>query len=629
MELRPYQKEAIQAIEKDFQSNQRLILVMATGCGKTIVFSHIAEDFVKQGKRVLILAHREELLYQAQDKLKAACGIESSIEKASHFADSKAPVIIASIQTICRDERLKNYPGGTFGLIIVDEAHHSVARTYEKVLHHFAETKVLGVTATPNRADRCSLAKFYDKISFEYNLPQAIKEHFLSNIHVKNIPLKLDISKVKITAGDFQAKDLGNALSPYLAQIADVMATECKGRHTVVFLPLVHLAQEFTQMLNERGLRTAEIHADSEDRADVLEAFHKGSIDVICNAMLLTEGFDEPTIDCIVILRPTKSDSLFAQMVGRGTRLAEGKDNLLLLDFLWQTKKHDMCHPSVLIAPTLEVAERMQRIIRKRKTSIDLENALLLALDEKFKETSVKEQEAYLLVDLSKELDKAEISYFEPTFQWEKEKVTAKQTRLLESFGIDTSAITSKGLACLVISTLMDRKEKGLATLRQVRFLAKKGFQKANTWTFQQADGMIRVIADNGWKIPDGIQPATFVPSKDLKPEKKPSKPGCVSFDECVAPLAAYITTRDYVADMNVIRLLSKKHPGKMPVVFSRMDTGTLSCVPQKYWLDSSKETKDWLEGYFDSALRYYPADTLSAFILRALSKKMIVRDLA
>lgn len=266
MQLRPYQKEAIAAIQKHFNDGElRTLLVMATGCGKTVVFTSIAQSVVKKGGRVLILAHREELLMHAQDKLQRFWGIHGAIEKAEQTAvGTDASVVIASIQTICLDARLKSYPGGTFDLIIIDEAHHSVSRTYQKVLSHFGHTKVLGVTATPERADKKYLAEIYSSIAYEYPLLQAIHDGYLVNIEVKTIPLKLDISNVKETAGDYQLGDLGDALRPYLTQIADTMAVECRKKRTVVFLPIVELAKEFSEMLNLRGFRAAEIDCQSE-----------------------------------------------------------------------------------------------------------------------------------------------------------------------------------------------------------------------------------------------------------------------------------------------------------------------------------------------------------------------------
>lgn len=523
MELRPYQRQAIQAINKKFSQNKkRVLLVMATGCGKTIVFANLAKEYVDRGERVLILAHRGELLEQAQDKLKRACGLDSALEKADATAvDSKAPVVVASIQTLGRDNRLKDYPGGSFGLIIIDEAHHSVSNMYQKVLSHFANTKVLGVTATPDRADKKTLAEIYDEVAFEYNMPQAIKDGWLAPIRVKNIPLKVDISKVKTSMGDFNTGDLGHALEPYLKRIASIMQRECQGRKTIVFLPLVDLAKKFTTMLTERGFRAAELDGESTNdaRSGTLADFHAGKYNVLCNAMLLTEGFDEPDTDCIVVLRPTKSRSLYAQMVGRGTRRAIKKDYLLLLDFLWLTKKHDLCRPAQLIAPDTKTAERMTRIMQERKEPISLEEALKEALERNLRKNVDRKSRDFFLVDLSRNLGDSELAIYEPTFKWEKEQVTEKQLHFIEALGIkDTKAITTKGLANQIINKLKTRRDNGLASIGQIKYLKGYGFQKVELWTKGEASWMVETICHNHWQVPDNIDPRTCIP-KRLRPQ--------------------------------------------------------------------------------------------------------------
>ena len=160
-------------------------------------------------------------------------------------------------------------------------------------------------------------------------------------------------------SGDFKAGDIATALDPYLYQIADEMEKYCKNRKTVVFLPLVKTSQKFRDILIEKGFKAAEVNGESKDRAEVLEAFDRGDYNVLCNSMLLTEGWDCPSVDCIVVLRPTKVRSLYSQMVGRGTRLHPGKEHLLLLDFLWHTERHELCHPADLICTDREVAQKM------------------------------------------------------------------------------------------------------------------------------------------------------------------------------------------------------------------------------------------------------------------------------
>lgn len=204
-----------------------------------------------------------------------------------------------------------------------------------------------------------NLGQYFEHLAYEYSLPRAIKEGYLSPIKAVTIPLKLDLTGVGVQAGDFKNSDLDTALDPYLHQIAREMRTYCAQRKTVVFLPLVRTSQKFRDILEQEGFRAAEVNGSSEDRAEVLRDFNDGKYNVLCNSMLLTEGWDCPSVDCVVVLRPTKIRSLYCQMVGRGTRIAPGKDHLLLLDFLWHTERHELCHPASLICESPEVAQRM------------------------------------------------------------------------------------------------------------------------------------------------------------------------------------------------------------------------------------------------------------------------------
>ena len=313
MELRKYQKESIDSVLNEWnQGRKRTLLVLPTGCGKTVVFTKLAEEMVKQGKRVLILAHRTELLEQASDKLYKITGLKTSLEKADSTAiGSWYRVTVGSVQTLQRDKRLNQFPKDYWDVIIVDEAHHILSDGYMKVMEYFDVANVLGVTATPDRSDMRNLGSYFDSLAYEYSLVQAIKEGYLSKIKALTIPLDLDLSSVAMSAGDFKASDVGTALDPYLVQIADEMAKYCKDKKTVVFLPLVKTSQKFRDILNERGFKAAEVNGESKDRAEVLEDFEKGRYNVLCNSMLLTEGWDCPSVDCVVVLRPTKVRALY------------------------------------------------------------------------------------------------------------------------------------------------------------------------------------------------------------------------------------------------------------------------------------------------------------------------------
>ena len=235
MELRPYQQEARQAVtEKWNNGDKRTLLVLPTGCGKTIVFAKISEDCVRHGDRVLILAHRGELLDQAAEKIKKSTGLGCAVEKAEESClGSWFRITVGSVQTLMRQSRLERFSQDYFNTIIIDEAHHCVSGSYQRILQYFSEAKVLGVTATPDRGDMKNLGSVFESLAYEYSLPQAIREGYLSPIKALTVPLKMDLTGVGIQSGDFKAGDLGTALDPYLEQIAVEMEKVCRDRKTV------------------------------------------------------------------------------------------------------------------------------------------------------------------------------------------------------------------------------------------------------------------------------------------------------------------------------------------------------------------------------------------------------------
>jgi superfamily II DNA or RNA helicase len=493
-------------------------------CGKTIVFAKITEDRVRVGERVLIMAHREELLKQAADKIEKATGLKSAVEKAEQSCKgSWYRVVVGSVQTLTRDKRLKQFSRDFFDTIIIDEAHHSVSDSYQHVLQYFDGAKVLGVTATPDRSDMRNLGTYYNSLAYEYSLPQAIKDGYLSKIVAQTIPLTIDISGVGFSAGDYKMGELGTALDPYLAQIAQEMLTYCADRKTVVFLPLVKTSQKFCELLNQAGFNAAEVNGNSNDREQVLQDFDAGKYNVLCNSMLLTEGWDCPSVDCVIVLRATKSRSLYSQMVGRGTRLYPGKDHVLLLDFLWNTEKHELCRPACLIAESEDVAAKMTEKLNESGKPEELE-----VLEQEASEDVVSDREAALadklaamkkrkrrLVDplqFEMSIQAEDLSGYVPSFGWEMGPATKKQLDALEKFGVFGDEIENAGKAKLILDKLIKRKESGLATPRQIRLLESRGFQHVGTWTFAAATKLIGRIAARGWRIPSDIKPAEYIP---------------------------------------------------------------------------------------------------------------------
>ena len=489
MELRPYQREAVNAIIDHWNEWQRELLVLPTGCGKTVVFNTVAHG---RPGNVLILAHRDELIEQARDKYFRMFGeatgkikgVESALER----------VTVGSVQTMMR----RDY-SGQFGTVIVDEAHHTISDSYMTVLGQFPEARVLGVTATPDRGDKKSLARFYEGIAYEYGLKQAIGEGYLCPITARTVPLEIDMSNVKISCGDFQVDSIAETLEPYLPKIAEAVQTYAAGRKTVIFCPLISIAQELAGMIP--GAR--EVNGGSADRKETLEWFdNAGPGAVLCNAMLLTEGWDCPSVDCVVVLRPTKIRSLYAQMIGRGTRLSPGKENLLILDFLWLCKKHNLCKPANLVADVEDDVEKVTRESEQEEIDLldavsDAEEARRSALAAELAKQQKKKSRLLNPLDVFTLLDDSLLDY-EPIFAWEQADASEAQVRALENFGVDAEGVT-KGFACKMLDSLISRADKKMATVRQISALRKFGYEPID-WTFEQASKKMSQLAAVGWK---------------------------------------------------------------------------------------------------------------------------------
>lgn len=546
---RPYQQKAAAAIHREWDAgNKKTLVVMPTGTGKTIVFASIVNDQVAKGEHVLILAHREEFLQQASDKLKMVTGLETALEKAQSSAlDSDKMVVVASVQTLSKQNWLMKYPRDYFGTIIIDEAHHTAAKTYKGILEHFVDAKVLGVTATPDRSDMKSLSDIFDSLAFEYKLPDAIREGYLCKINTKTIPVEVDISKVHINAGDFSAQDLGNVLDLYLDTIADAIVRECQNRKTVIFTPLVRISKRLCNILNKRNFKTAEVNGASADRKDVLKGFDNGEYKALTNAMLLTEGWDCPTVDCIICLRPTKSRSLYAQIVGRGTRLCEGKKNLLVLDFLWLTKKHSLCHPADIFCEDPEVAQKTTDMLadaaltgsNSQENFGSPELGLIEAIEEA--QTELDEEKRKALCELEKQdtiqrklkaqrqkprglvdplqyifsIEAPELNDYQPMFESERQEPSDDIIDSISCYGVKGDAIKSQGLAAAILKRLIARRASGMATPKQIRCLESFGFVHVGRWTLRYASSFLDIISSHDWKLPNGFDASTLDPEKN------------------------------------------------------------------------------------------------------------------
>ena len=347
--LRDYQTDAIDAIEKSWANGTtRPAVVLPTGAGKTVVFSHLAARAHERTGRTLVLAHREELLNQAAAKIRSvAPHLKTGIVKAERDEHDGSDIVVASVQTLAvprRRERIENV-----GLVIVDEAHHAAADSYRTVLNHFGcfdGTPAAGFTATMARQDG-GLADIWEDVVFRLDILTMISRKFLVDVRGKSVVVEgLDLSQVKSRGGDYQEGQLGAVLAESGAPkaVADAYVRFASDRPGVVFTPTVETAQQMAEVLNEAGISTACVWGEmtSADRRSALARYEKGDVQVLANCMVLTEGFDAPWASCCVVARPTRSAPLYVQMVGRVLRTFPGKKDALVLDVAGVTGRHKL-----------------------------------------------------------------------------------------------------------------------------------------------------------------------------------------------------------------------------------------------------------------------------------------------
>lgn len=353
LHLRDYQRAAIDAVFRAWtEGMKRPAIVLPTGAGKTVVFAHLIKEHVRTeqytgstyGRRVMVLVHRDELADQAMAKIHAiAPGLSVGKVKAEHN-DITADVMVCSVQTLANSKRrraLRNEAvsprSGAIGLIITDECHHGVARTYRAIYDEFKDARNLGVTATMARGDNVGLGSVWEEVVYSRTILWMIGKGHLADIRRKDLDLgALKLDQVKESRGDFQAGDLGRALeeSGMAEKLPAAYAEHAGSRPGVVFTPTVATAEAVAESFNASGIRTAVIHGGTprEERQQIFADYQSGRVQVLANCMVLTEGFDAPWASCAVIARPTQSAPLYTQMVGRVLRPYPGKTDALVLN---------------------------------------------------------------------------------------------------------------------------------------------------------------------------------------------------------------------------------------------------------------------------------------------------------
>ena len=336
MELRLYQKECINTIEE--QPSGSYLAQMATGLGKTVTFANIP----RHGNRMLILSHREELVEQPRKYFDCSYGVERATSH-SHGEE----VVSASVQTMVR--RLDHYSSEDFGLIICDEAHHAAAGTYRKIFDYFRPEKLIGFTATPNRGDKVRLDNVFSKIIFQRDLRWGIQNGYLCDIICKRVDIGFDLSAVKTRWGDYAPGELEEAMDGTADAIAQAYRELAAGA-TLIFAVSVHQCEEIAKRIPGAVVVTGE----TKNRAAIIDAFTRGEIPCIVNCMVFTEGTDIPRVETVIVARPTQSEALYAQMVGRGLRQYPGKERLMLIDCVGITGKASLCTAPSLLGLDME-----------------------------------------------------------------------------------------------------------------------------------------------------------------------------------------------------------------------------------------------------------------------------------
>jgi superfamily II DNA or RNA helicase len=513
--LRPYQETAVRSVHESWTVYRSSLLVLATGCGKTFTAASILAERAKLG-RILWVAHRRELISQAREALESV-GLVCEIEMAEEWAKlhahdlfgAKTDVVIASVQTLQR-ARLKRFREDAFSTIVIDETHHATAKTYRDILDRFPAAHVLGLTATPDRGDGVGLGAIFDAVAYEYGIREAITEGYLAPITQKRIECAdIDLRDVKTRAGDLAQDELARAMSVEAVQhqIAGPLVEHAGDRPTIVFTSSVEQAHALADILaGYTSARCAAIDGTTHDelRARYLGGFARGEIQFITNCAVLTEGFDAPRTSCIAIARPTKSRALYTQMIGRGTRLAPGKSDCLVLDFVGNSGRHKLVNPlDVLAGDPIpdDVREEAEKKTAKGMPSLEaLEQAKQEAIERAERAERERLRKAKIKADVA---HRAQIvDPFGVTNEGDRSGPRASdgQVSALMRFGLteEQASSMSKREASKMVGEMIERSRRGLCSFKQARQMAKYGLR--TDLTRAEASTVMDALAKNGWK---------------------------------------------------------------------------------------------------------------------------------
>lgn len=546
MKLRPYQSAASDAIFTEWQENDSTLVVLPTGGGKTILFADVIRRMFP--RRALVLAHREELIFQARDKIQRVTGLQADVEMGEYRAESglfdAARVVVSTIQTQCSGGdgggRMGKFDPQRFGVLIIDEAHHATSPSYRRVIDYYRTNpalKVLGVTATPDRADEEALGQVFQSVAFDYEVLDAIHDGWLVPIEQQMVHVEgLDYSSIRTTAGDLNGGDLAAVLEAEknLQQIAAASLQIIGPRRALVFTASVKAAEMTAEIFNRYRPGMASWvcgKTEREERRRILADFAAGKLQVVCNCGVLTEGFDDPGVEVVIMGRPTKSRSLYSQMVGRSTRplpgvvdgpetaderraaiSASAKPSCLVVDFVGNAGKHKLVTSADILGG--KVSEEALELALARTLKAGGPVNMTEALGEAEEELKQQREQARLaevarrarLVATARfttqSVDPFDVLELDPVKQrgWDNgRELTEKQRSLLAKQGINPDNVTFSQ-AKQLISEIFRRWDGKLCSYKQAKVLRKYGY--STDVSFAEASATIDALAKNGWRKP-------------------------------------------------------------------------------------------------------------------------------
>lgn len=511
--LRPYQRDAVDAIFGRLAEQRSTLLVLPVGMGKTTCFSETARRWREEGRgRVLVIAHREELIFQARARL-ASFGLQVGLEMGEERVSPMflPDVVVATVQSMARASRRERFDTSIFGLVIIDEAHHATSDSYRAIVGYFSGAKVLGVTATP---DRKAMGQVFESIAYAVDIRDAIGQGYLAPIRQRAVQVEgLDLSAIRTTAGDLNEEELEQVLveEENLHGIAHPTIELAGDRPTMVFAATVAHAHALAGVMDRRLSalgRPGQVVAldgstEREERRDALRRFGSGDFQFLLNCALFLEGFDAPRISCVAMARPTKSRILYTQAIGRGTRLHPGKGDLLVLDFEGNAGRHSLvCALDVLDNNDDDEVRAKAKQLMVEDGELDV----MGALDQAHKQIAEAKRKKVLAEARYKavEVDPfAVLGVHATAGRWGGLPMTDRQREVLERAGISTRGM-DKGQASALIDSVIDRQRKGLCTFKQAKTLMRAGLNP--DVSFVQARRAIDALVANKWQAPDWLR---------------------------------------------------------------------------------------------------------------------------